>query len=155
MGVRRLLSHLAQFARSPIRESCYARRALPTCLRTRSAGAAFEDQIYERVGVTVESDLTWRPEVRHRDGDRPDLEAYTADGKPAAMIEAKLGAPLGEDQLRRYAADLEKRCSGVGLLLVLVPSHRDEEVTASVRKRSLLPGMVPGDCATRPTFRLR
>jgi hypothetical protein len=66
-----------------------------------SACSAFGAHMSERVGVKVGSELTWRPEVRHQDGGRPDLEACTADGKPVAMIEAKLAAPLGEDQVRR------------------------------------------------------
>ena len=48
------------------------------------------------------------------------------------MIEAKLDAPLGEHQLRRYA-DLFLERSSSGLLLVMVPSYRAEEVAKSVR----------------------
>jgi hypothetical protein len=38
-------------------------------------------------------------------------------------VEGKLGAPLGEGQLRSYVADLQK-CSDTGLLLVPVPRRR-------------------------------
>ena len=128
MQVRRLLSHLAQFSSFSNQGELLCTQGLAYLLENAGAGAAFGDCISKRAGRTVELDLTWRAEVRHQDGSRPDLEAYTADGRPVAMIEAKLGAPLGEHQLRRYA-DLFLERSSSGLLLVLVPSCRVEEVT--------------------------
>ena len=131
MRVRRLLSHLAQFASFSNQGELLCTQGLAYLLENPEAGAAFGVCISKRAGRTVGSDLTWRAEVRHKDGRRPDLEAYTADGKLAAMIEAKLDAALGEGQLRSYVADLTNRCVG-GLLLVLVPRYRDEEMTTSV-----------------------
>ena len=118
-------------APSPNRESCYVRRGLPTFLRIQMLVQLLGAYISRLTGRTVESGLTWRAEVRQRDHGRPDLEACTVDGKPVAKIEGKLGAALGEGQLTSYLDDLKER-SGSGLLLVLVPRHRTEEMTTSV-----------------------
>ena len=143
MRVRRLLSHLAQFASFSNQGELLCTQGLAYLLENPEVGAAFGVCISKRAGKPVGSDLTWRAEVRHKDGRRPDLEAYAADGKLVAMIEAKLGAALGEVQLGSYVADLTNRCVGV-LLLVLVPRHRDEEMTTEV-PRACSPFALNGD----------
>ena len=64
---------------------------------------------------------------------RPDLEACDGDDRPVVKIEAKLGAEFGAGQLRSYIADFQRR-NCAGLLVVLVPRRRVNEICASTAK---------------------
>jgi hypothetical protein len=57
-------------------------------------------------------------------------------------IRPDIAARLGEGQLGSYAADLQK-CPDGGLLLVLVPRHREAEIKASVSKEFASSGEGP------------
>jgi len=128
MRRRRLLSHLAQFGSFSKQGELLCTQGLTYLLEDPDARAAFGAYISRLTGRKVGADVTWRAEMGQKDHGRPDLEVCTADGKPVAKIEGKLGAALGEGQLASYLLDLKNR-SGSGLLLVLVPHHRIEEMT--------------------------
>jgi hypothetical protein len=70
--------------------------------------------------------------VIHDEKERPDIEAQSENGVPFIMIEAKLGAVLGPDQLRAYVEILQKFDGDEAALLVLVPKNRIKEATETV-----------------------
>lgn len=129
--MRRLMSHLAQFSSIFKQGELLCTQGLAYLFQNPDARRTFAEHISEQVGRSAGSNLTWRAEVRQQDSGRCDLEA-SIEGNPAIKIEAKLGAAFGEGQLRSYADDLRGRCKGEGLLLVLVPLHRADEITAMV-----------------------
>lgn len=133
IATRRLMTHLAQFSVFSKQGEVLCTRGLEYLLETSEAKAAFSNFLTSLFSVSVSPDLHWRAEVKQKDGTRPDLEAYTADGKPLIKIEAKLRAQFGAGQLRSYAADLQGRAGG-GLLLVLVPRDRIAEANTEVLK---------------------
>lgn len=63
---------------------------------------------------------------------RPDLEGRDTNGRPLALVEAKFGARLDEDQVRAYLTNQEARLSGGirGALILLVPAYRKPEAEA-------------------------
>jgi hypothetical protein len=136
------MTHLAQFSSLSKQGELLCTQGLAYLLQTPDACAAVGTLISKRVGKTLAPDLTWHAEPPQQDGGRPDLEARTADGKPVAKIEAKLGAALSDGQVRSYVTDLQNHCDG-GLLLILVPRHRVGEITASVSKAFALNGDSP------------
>lgn len=140
--MRQLMGHLAQFSSLSKQGELLCTQGLAYLLQNPDARKRFGDQISTAVGRTVNSNLTWRAEVRQKDGARPDLEGCTADGKLVVKIEAKLGAAFGEGQLTSYLGDLQEN-SDYGLLLVLVPLHRAAEMTASVSSAFALTGNGP------------
>jgi len=128
--MRRLMGHLAQFSSFSNQGELLCTQGLAYLLGNPGACAAFGAHISEQVGVTVGSDLVWKPEVRQPDGRRCDLQACTADKRFMAKVEAKLGAELREGQLVSYLTHLQTKPGG--LLLVLVPDHRVQEMMKSV-----------------------
>ncbi|CAN7445069.1 hypothetical protein LJR235_002858 [Pararhizobium sp. LjRoot235] len=140
--MRRLMGHLAQFSSLSKQGELLCTQGVAYLLQNPDARKRFGDHISKAVGRTVNSNLTWRAEVRQKDGARPDLEGCTADGKLVVKIEAKLGAAFGEGQLSSYLGDLQES-SESGLLLVLVPLHRAAEMTASVSIAFALTGNGP------------
>lgn len=131
--MRRLLTHLAQFSSFSRQGEILCTRGLEYLLEHADARAAFSAHILAICGVALSRDLVWRAEPRQEDLDRPDLEGCEADGRPRVKVEAKLGASLGEAQLRSYALDLRERAGG-GLLLVLVPQIRAGEASSVASK---------------------
>ena len=122
----RLISHLAQFSSFSKQGEVLCTRGLEFLLENVDAREKFASYLSGRTGLTFGSQLEWRAEVRQADRCRPDLEACTKDGKLVVKLEAKLGAALGEAQLRSYAVDLVNR--GVeGIVLVVVPRYRGGE----------------------------
>jgi hypothetical protein len=139
--MRRLLTHLAQFSSFFKQGEVLCTQGLTYLPENAAARAEFGAYISKQTCRKLGSNLTWKAEVRQEDGGRCDLEACAADGS-VIKIEAKLGAPFGGGQLGFYAADIQKRCDG-GLLLVLVPRHRAEEIIASVSSTFALTGKGP------------
>jgi hypothetical protein len=141
LAMRRLLTHLAQFSSFFKQGEVLCTQGLAYLLKNSAARAEFGAYISKHACRTLGSNLAWKAEVRQEDGGRCDLEACAANGS-VIKIEAKLGAPFGEGQLGAYAANIQKRCDG-GLLLVLVPRHRTEEIIASVSSTFALTGNGP------------
>jgi hypothetical protein len=142
--MRRLLTHLAQFSSFSkqgeflctqglvyLLENPDAQSAF-TAFLLKTLGSSFTD-VATREGIRISVPLTWRAEVRQQDAGRPDLQACNAAGKPVIKIEAKLSAAFGHGQLRSYLADFQRHCCS-GLLLVLVPRRRAEEISVSTAK---------------------
>ncbi len=123
-----LLGYLAQFSSFSTQSEVLCTQGLTYLLQTYpQARSALADEVMARTGIGIGDSLTWHAEEPDEDGGRPDLEARTADEVPVVKIEAKLGAELGAGQLQSYVADLRKRNSGKGALLVLVPKWRTAE----------------------------
>ncbi|MDP2055634.1 MAG: hypothetical protein Q8L75_18495, partial [Acidobacteriota bacterium] len=137
--MQRLLGHLARFSSFSTQGEVLCTQGLAFLLRNPAASKALMAYLQAGAGTAVSEEVTWLPEAIQRDGGRPDLEARTADGKPVAKIEAKLGAPLSDKQLQSYVTDLQDRAGG-GVLLVLVPRHRISEATTLASQAFSLEG---------------
>ncbi len=90
---------------------------------------AFREFISSQAGVDAGAPCDWLLEATQDDSDRPDMEARR-DGLPVMKVEAKLGAPVGPDQVMSYARDQRERISAVeasGLVALLVPENRRVE----------------------------
>jgi hypothetical protein len=138
------MTHLAQFSSMFKQGELLCTQGLAYLLENQAARTASGAYISNEADKSVGSDLIWHAEVRQKDGGRCDLEACAADGS-VVKIEAKLGAPFGEGQLALYIADIQRRCDN-GLLLVLVPRHRADEITKSVLSTLALTENGPRTC---------
>jgi hypothetical protein len=115
-----LLGHLASVRRDVFSQAEVLCTLSLAWILSRSASAA---DAFTGVVAHAGGPLVWTAEDREvSDGGRPDLVGRaTPGGSALAIVEAKLGAPVDESQLRRFL------CSGA-TLTVLVPAARSEEV---------------------------
>src|SRR3546814_812558 len=134
--MRRRMVQLAHFSSLAKQGELLCTQGLAYLLKDPEARRVFADYLAKQTGWSVGADLTWQAEARQEDGARCDLQA-SAEGRPQVKIEGKLGAALGDGQLRSYVADLQK-CSDNGLLLVLVPRRRATEIASSLSKEFAL-----------------
>lgn len=106
--------------------------AATTSLTWLASDPGLRAAILAYLGKRADTDLTsveqFVPESVHDDGARPDIEMRDADGHTIALIEAKFGAPLTEEQVAAYLNVLDRR-SGPhrGALFLLVPPNRVDE----------------------------
>ena len=140
--MRRLLTHLAQFSSFSKQGEVLCTQGLTYLLENSDARAALSSFLSGQAGLTVDSDLTWRAEVRQPDGGRPDLEGSSVEGTPVVKVEAKLGAALSEPQLHSYVSHFRPR-GGPSLLVVLVPRYRIEEAASVVSAAFAVTGAGP------------
>lgn len=132
--VRTLAGFLARHGAITQQGEPLCTQGLAYLLEDEGAKSRFAAFLAARCHVAVSDNLRWVAEATLADKGRPDLEGRSVDRTPVVMIEAKLGAEFGRQQLRSYATDLGTRnTSGDGVLVVLVPKHRVETVTAEVR----------------------
>ncbi|WP_141921489.1 hypothetical protein [Haloactinospora alba] len=90
--------------------------------------AAMLAHLGTQVGMDLTSVERFVPEPVHDDRSRPDIAMLDVDGHTIALVEAKFGAHLTDDQVAAYLAGLNRR-SGPhrGALFILVPPSRVDE----------------------------
>jgi hypothetical protein len=147
----RLLGHLAQFSAFSSQGEVLCTQGLAYFLREHSdARAALGAEISSRAGLTLPEDLQWRTEaVQDCNGGRPDLEGCRTDNVPAVKIEAKLGAPFGDGQLRSYL-DALRRQLHQSVLVLLVPNRRVREAQNMIAREFSVDGKDPWRLAEYP-----
>jgi len=147
-----ILGHLAQFASFGAQSEVLCTQGLAHLLGRPDARACFVREIRSSAAVEVPDDLVWRAEALQQDRGRPDLEGSTIGGEPVVKVEAKLGAAFSAGQLRSYVDDLSARGSGVGVLLVLVPSARIAEAAREISLTFEVQGDAPWHPAHYPSI---
>ncbi|WP_460755000.1 hypothetical protein [Nocardiopsis oceani] len=106
--------------------------AATTSLTWLASDPGLRSAILTHLGRRADTDLTsvqqFVPESVQDDRARPDIEMRDADGHTIALVEAKFGAHLTEEQVAAYLRVLDRR-SGPhrGALFVLVPRSRVDE----------------------------
>jgi hypothetical protein len=151
VAMTRLLGHLAQFNAFSNQGEVLCTQGLAYFLREHpDARAALAAEIASRTGLTLPDDLHWRTEaVQDCDGGRPDLEACRTDSTPVVKIEAKLGAPFGDGQLRSYLDALRSQ-PHESVLAILVPSRRVQEARGTIAEEFGAAGQDPWRPADSP-----
>ena len=137
----RLLGHLAQFGSFWQQGELLCTQGLAYLLRDAEGERAFTGWINSATGCSLSPGLRWLAESRQEDRGRPDLEGRDAEGQALVKIEAKLGAAFGQGQLKSYVSAL--CASGGGVLLVVVPKSRVEEITVYASALFELEGVGP------------
>lgn len=143
--MRRLLTHLTQFAAFSKQGEVLCTQGLTYLLEQADARAAFTSFLAIEAGVELNDPLHWRAEIRQADGGRPDLEARNQSGAAVVKVEAKLSALLSEPQLQSYVKHLDRQMPT--LLVVLVPRYRIGEATAMVSSAFAVEGEGPWSIA--------
>ena len=97
--------------------------------------AAILAYLGRRAGMDLTSVEEFVPESVDDDGARPDIEMRDADGRTLALVEAKFGAHLTEEQVAAYLDILDRR-SGPhrGALFILVPPSRVDEAQRTLER---------------------
>ena len=130
-----LLGSLARFGSFTTQSELLCTQALAYLLQTYAHAAnALTEEATKRTDVEIQKSVTWHAEVVHDDRKRPDIEAQSKSGIPFLMIEAKLGAVFGPDQLPAYKRLLQMHDEGEAALLVLVPEKRIKEAVNAVSR---------------------
>jgi hypothetical protein len=126
-----LFGHLAtRFAPSP---ENIAIEALGFILARSTAARRAFTGIASTGGVLLPLDLEFATQAADDDLARPDIEAYSPDGKRHCVIECKFWAGLTSNQPLTYAARLTGDLPGV--LVFIVPSARLGSLFAELVKR--------------------
>ncbi|MGI8680526.1 MAG: hypothetical protein ACR2JO_00010 [Mycobacteriales bacterium] len=89
----------------------------------------FLGHLQRTAGHQLDPVSSFLAEYIHADLGRPDLEGQHAEGRPVVVVEAKFGAKLSPSQVGSYLIDQQGRLArrGRGILVVLVPAHRQHE----------------------------
>lgn len=138
----RLLGHLAQFGSFWQQGELLCTQGLAYLLRDAEGERAFTDFLTRASGQTVSPGLRWQAESVQDDRGRPDLEGSNEQSRAVVKVEAKLGAAFGQTQLESYVRAL---CASgqSGILLVLVPRYRLEEIAGYLNAHSATTGAGP------------
>lgn len=121
-----LLGHLATMHAMASQGELLCTQGLAHVANHPAARDAFTRLLERAGGVDLPRDLVWRAEERQGDKGRPDLEAISGQTK-WLKVEAKLGAPIGKEQLASFAGDLPD--ADRKFVVLLVPSKRRAEAT--------------------------
>ncbi len=119
-----LLGHLATMHAMASQGELLCSQGLAYLTNQPAAKEALTRLLERAGGVDLPRDLVWRAEERQGDKGRPDLEAICGQTK-WLKVEAKLGAPIGENQLASFAGDLPD--AEGKFVVLLVPSKRRAE----------------------------
>lgn len=137
-----ILGYLARFSSFFRQGELLCTQGLAFLLNGQDYELAFRELVGAAAEWPLPTRLDWRPESRQLDGGRPDIEGKDADNRAVVKVEAKLGAALGDGQLASYlAATANEEFTGV--VALIVPQSRREEILGSIRQEFGLTGAGP------------